>query len=62
MREGVHAVCEAEHPEKWNVYVRDWLKTHGMEGQLAVVTEGPSRTHPAANNRLEIVDVGRQGV
>jgi pyruvate kinase len=57
---GVHPVCKAEHPEKWNVYVTDWLKTHGMEGKLAVVTEGPSRTHPDANNRLEIVDVGRQ--
>jgi pyruvate kinase len=56
---GVYPVCEAEHPEKWTVYVRDWLKTHGMEGRLAVVTEGPSRTHPDANNRLEIVDVSR---
>ena len=58
---GVHPVCEAEHPEKWNVYVTDWLKSHGMEGKLAVVTEGPSRKHPDANNRLEIVEVGRQG-
>jgi pyruvate kinase len=56
---GVHPVCEAEHPEKWTVYVTDWLKAHGMEGKLAVVTEGPSRTHPDANNRLEIVDVSR---
>jgi pyruvate kinase len=57
---GVHPVCEAEHPEKWNNYVAGWLKTHGMEGKLAVVTEGPSSIHPDANNRLEIVDLGRQ--
>jgi pyruvate kinase len=56
---GVHPVCEAEHPEKWTGYVTDWLKTHGMEGKLAVVTEGPSSRHPDANNRLEIVEVGR---
>jgi pyruvate kinase len=58
---GVHAVCEAEHPENWNTYVKDWLKTHGMEGKLAVVTEGPSSRHPDANNRLEMVDMDRPG-
>jgi pyruvate kinase len=58
---GVHPVCAAEHPENWNTYVSDWLKTHGMEGKLAVVTEGPSSRHPDANNRLEIVDTDRQG-
>ena len=57
---GVHPVCEAEHPEKWNTYVSDWLKTHGIEGKLALVTEGPSRTHPDANNRLEIIDLAHQ--
>jgi pyruvate kinase len=54
---GVHPVCEAEHPENWNTYVSDWLKAHRVDGKFAVVTEGPSRTHPDANNRLEIVDV-----
>ncbi len=58
---GVHPVCEAEHPENWNTYVKDWLKTHGMEGKLAVVTEGPSSRHPNANNRLEMVDMDRPG-
>jgi pyruvate kinase len=58
---GVYPVCAAEHPGNWNTYVSDWLKTHGMEGELAVVTEGPSRRHPDINNRLEIVDLGRRG-
>ena len=57
---GVHPVCEAEHPEKWNTYVSDWLKTRGIEGKLALVTEGPSRTHPDANNRFEIIDLAHQ--
>jgi pyruvate kinase len=57
---GVYPVCEAEHPEKWSTYVADWLKTHSIEGKLAVVTEGPSSRHPDANNRLEIVDLSRQ--
>lgn len=54
---GVYPVCEAEHPETWKAYVSNWLKTHGMEGQLAVVTEGPSGKNPDANNRLEIVNL-----
>jgi pyruvate kinase len=58
---GVYPVCEAEHPENWKTFVADWLKTHGVEGKLAVVTEGPSSRHPDANNRLEIIDVTRQG-
>jgi pyruvate kinase len=57
---GVHPVCEAEHPEKWSVFVTDWLKTHGMEEKLVVVTEGPSTRHPDANNRLEIIDTSRR--
>ncbi len=56
---GVNPVCEAEHPGNWNTYVSDWLKIHGVEGKLAVVTEGPSSRHPDSNNRLEIVDLGR---
>jgi pyruvate kinase len=53
---GVIPVCETEHPENWHTYVSDWLKNNGVEGKLAVVTEGPSRMYPDANNRLEIVD------
>jgi len=57
---GVIPVCESSHPENWKTYVADWLKVHGIAGKLAVVTEGPSRKHPDANNRLEIIDLDRQ--
>jgi pyruvate kinase len=57
---GVYPVCEAEHPETWNAYVANWLKAHGVEGKLAIVTEGPSGKRPDTNNRLEIVDLSRQ--
>jgi len=56
---GVFPVFEAEHPQNWNAYVSDWLKTRGIQGKLAVVTEGPSRSSPDGNNRLEIVDLSR---
>ena len=54
---GVIPVYKTEHPENWNAYVLEWLGNNGMEGKLAVVTEGPSRMHPEANNRLEVVDL-----
>jgi hypothetical protein len=29
-----------------------------LEGNLVILTEGPSRRHPEANNRMEIIDLG----
>jgi hypothetical protein len=48
---GVHPLFEPEHPENWNTYVCDWLTFQGIEGRLAVLTEGPSSKYPEANNR-----------
>ncbi len=56
---GVHPICEPDHPEDWNAFVSACFKNLGIEGTLAVLTEGPSRKHPDANNRLEIVDLSR---
>ena len=54
---GVHPVHEAEHPDDWNAYVKAWLKAHQIEGNLVVLTEGPSSKHPDANNRMELIDL-----
>lgn len=54
---GVYPVFEPAHPGNWNAYVSGWTQTHGMEGQLAVLTEGPSRSNPQGNNRLELFDL-----
>ena len=53
---GVYPVCEPDHPEDWRSYARTWLGKHEVEGDLAIVTEGPSSKHPEANNRMEILD------
>jgi len=55
---GVHPVLESEHPEDWKPFARNWLQSHGIEGNLVVITEGPSRKHPETNNRMEIIDLG----
>jgi pyruvate kinase len=56
---GVYPVHEAAHPDDWNAYVKTWLRTHEMEGDLVVLTEGPSSRHPEANHRMEIIEVRR---
>ena len=50
---GVYPVHEAEHPDDW----RQWLQIQGIEGDFAILAEGPSSKHPEANNRMEILDL-----
>ncbi len=57
---GVYPVCEAEHPENWDEYIRKWVGSNGLTGDLAILTEGPSTKHPETNNRMEIIDLRRK--
>jgi len=54
---GVYPVHECDHPENWKQYARDWLQSHKVEGNLVILTEGPSPKHPEANNRMELIDL-----
>ncbi len=54
---GVYPVHEPDHPEDWKAYVREFLVAHGLDGNLVVLTEGPSAKHPEGNNRMEIIDL-----
>lgn len=56
---GVYPVNEPDHPENWNSFIKNWLQAHAVEGNLAVLTEGPSLKRPDANNRMEIIDLSR---
>ena len=56
---GVYPVHEPEHPEDWRGFVRQWLQTHGVDGNLVILTEGPSSKYPETNNRMEIIDLKR---
>ncbi len=56
---GVFPVCEQDHPEDWKAFARGWLQEHGIEGDLVILTEGPSSKHPEVNNRMEIIDLKR---
>jgi pyruvate kinase len=56
---GVRPVHEPDHPEDWNSYARKWVSSHGLSGDLVILTEGPSTKHPEANHRMEVIDLGR---
>jgi len=56
---GVHPVHEREHPEDWTAYARKWVQDHRLEGQLVILTEGPSTKRPEANHRMELVELKR---
>ena len=57
---GVYPVHQKEHPENWKLYIKEWLKSKYITGDIVVMTEGPSSKHPDANYRMEIIDLSRQ--
>ena len=54
---GIYPVHEPDPPEVWNDFARDWLKSHGVDGDFVVLSTGPSPKYPDANNRIEIIDL-----
>jgi pyruvate kinase len=54
---GVFSICEAEHPADWKIWAANWLVKQGVSGDLVVMTEGPSASHPDRNIRMEIIDL-----
>jgi len=59
---GVYPVHEPDHPENWKTYVREWLHAYEVEGNIVVLTEGPSTKYPEANNRMEIIDLSHSSL
>jgi len=57
---GVHPHHEPDHPEDWRAYARKWVQDYGAQGDLVILTEGPSSRHPEANNRMELIDLSRR--
>lgn len=54
---GVYPVFETAPPDNWREYTGNWLKAHGVPGNLVLLTEGPSKRHPEANHRIEIIEL-----
>ncbi|OPY15664.1 MAG: Pyruvate kinase [Syntrophus sp. PtaU1.Bin005] len=54
---GIYPVCEAPLPENWYAYVRRQTSSLGLKGNIAILTQGPSRENAEANHSLEILDL-----
>ena len=54
---GVYPEYLAARPDTWQSYVRAWVKRHGVEGDLALLTRGTSPHHKLGANLLEIIDL-----
>ena len=54
---GVAPVHVPEHPGDWSVFARNWAKNAKLPEGRMVLTEGPSKDNPAANSRIEILDL-----
>jgi pyruvate kinase len=55
---GVFPVHEQDEPEGWREYISRWVRDHGLKGEIAVLTQGPSTKHPETNHRMEIIELG----
>jgi pyruvate kinase len=54
---GLMPVFEPNYPSAWKPYLRDWLREQGVSGGLAILTDGPSSTHPDASHRMEVIEL-----
>jgi pyruvate kinase len=52
---GVYPVDLAEEPLDWREYTRGLLLELGLRCQQVLLVTGPSRRHPEANQRLELM-------
>ncbi len=55
---GVTPIFTTEDYTDWNEFAREWLRSHGIDNGLALLTQGPSGQSPAANHRIEILELG----
>jgi pyruvate kinase len=53
---GVFPMLVSDHPDDWRTFVSSWMESEGIEGDLVILTEGPSEKHPDASHRMEIID------
>ena len=56
---GVYPLYIEDHPDNWKPFAQALLKSQGLEGNLVVLTEGPSAKHPETNNRIELMDLSK---
>jgi pyruvate kinase len=54
---GVHAVKLARDADDWGAFVRDYHQQYPLQGEMVLLTSGPSQEHPNTNHRMEIIEL-----
>jgi pyruvate kinase len=56
---GVYPAYHPDPAEDWDAFSRQWVRSQGLAGNLAILIRGPSPAHPERNHRLEFIDLTR---
>ena len=56
---GVYPVYQQYRPNNWEKWTRDWLADHGLEGTLALLTQGSGTGLSGYSNRVGFIDLTR---
>jgi len=54
---GVVPVLLQQSPASWNGYVKDWVRSHQLPGEFAILTQRPAVNDPESNHRMEIINL-----
>ena len=55
---GVHPVRQEGDVTRWDAFTREWVRSHGLAGSIAVLLRGPSRDAATPNHTMELIDLG----
>jgi hypothetical protein len=51
----VQPVHRTEAVQDWNAFAREWARTRGIGGPLALLVQGPLPERPDANYTIEMI-------
>jgi pyruvate kinase len=54
---GVEPIFMEQLPPEWTAFTRDWIDALRLAGNVALLVEGPSPTHPQGNHLMEILQL-----
>jgi len=57
---GVVPIELEQEPDNWSDFARQWLSTHQVAGEIAMLVAGPSPRNPHDNHRIEFLRVFSQ--
>jgi len=55
---GVHPVRQEGAVTAWDAFTREWVRSHGLSGSIAVLLRGPSPDRTTPNHTMELIDLG----